>query len=198
MTSMTLRYGEDSATGLPRLEDPSGVLRPADLAVLGDEIGRQFERLAGGPDEQLLALDDLSRPELPRHFRVTVREREKRCPTLLLESVPAPEADAPFPRGRWQGQFLAEVAELLAGAAEGSGRSALDFVLTDLRLLLRNDPARFTLLLLAGYLHVGDTLSLKHGEPSNNRYAEAAGVLSRLLAHALPPGTLDPLLNVTL
>src|SRR5262245_6525963 len=150
MAGVTLRYGEDPATGLPRLEDPSGVLSDADLAALQPEIDRQFERLASGPDGQVLALNGATRPGLPSHFRVTVTQREKRCPTLLLEALDAPSANAdsaaaptPEPSAgpdappvRWQAQFLAEVAELLADAADGDlARGATDFVLADLRAL---------------------------------------------------------------
>src|SRR5437868_5708129 len=84
---LTLRYEEDPATGLPRLDDPSGSLSAADLAALRREIDRKFERLASGRDGQWLALDGVAGPHLPQYFRVTVTERAKRCPTLLLEAA---------------------------------------------------------------------------------------------------------------
>src|SRR5438477_11694427 len=90
MESLTLRYGEDPATGLPRLQDPGGRLALADLEALGREVGRHFERLAHGPDGQLLSVDGTAGPHLPRHFRVNVTDRDRRCPTLLLEAVPPP------------------------------------------------------------------------------------------------------------
>ncbi|MCI0462380.1 MAG: hypothetical protein L0Z62_35965 [Gemmataceae bacterium] len=103
--------------------------------------------------------------------------------------------DAATPLGRWQAEFLAEVAELLAGEADSSrARSPLDFVLTDLRTLLRKDVRRVALLLLAGYLHVGNALSLRHGEPDDNHYARAAQALVELAGPALPEGALDALL----
>ena len=105
-----------------------------------------------------------------------------------------PEVPANLP-GRWQAQFVAEVAEWLAGAAaDGAARPALDFVLGDLRALLRKDPGRLARLLFAGYLYVGDALSLKHGELGDNRYARAAQALAQLPDQPLPEGTLDPLL----
>jgi len=96
--------------------------------------------------------------------------------------------------GCWQRAFLVEVAEQLATRNAGSSRTPLDFVLADLRALLRKDPSTFTLLLFAGYLHVGDALSLRHGEPGDNRYARAACALHRLQGAALPEGALDRLL----
>jgi hypothetical protein len=172
-------------------------------------VDRQFARLAGGPDGQLLTLNGAARPGLPCHFRVTVTEREKRCPALLLEAVEPPPAvgdpttateDLPPESlttlaGRWQAQFLAEVAELLAGApGDSATRSPLDFVLADLRALLRKDPRKFTLLLFAGYLYVGDALSLGHGESEDNRYARAAYALAQVAGTELPEGVLGPLL----
>ena len=146
----------------------------------------QLEGLAGGPDGRLVTLGD------GRRFRVTVLDRGKRCPTLLLEET---EEDAEAaPPGRWQTQFLAEAADLLAGAAEGGAHAPINFVLADLRALLRRDPRALTLLLFAGYLHVGDALSLRHGEPGDNRYARAACALHRLQGAALPEGALDRLL----
>ena len=198
MASLTLHYGADPATGLPRLEDPGGRLAGADLALLGREVARSFERLVGGIDGDLLTLDGPVPPHLPRRFRVHVTDRQQRCPTLLLEAVdhaePAAES-APAAPGRWQAEFLGEVAELLAKAGDGNTLSPLDFVLSDLRALLRKDPRRFTLLLLAGYLHVGDALSLRHGAGGANRYAQAAGALARLAGSSLPAGTLDALLE---
>jgi hypothetical protein len=103
--------------------------------------------------------------------------------------------DAATPLGRWQAEFLAEVAELLAGGPDNSpARSPLDFVLTDLRTLLRKDVRRVALLLLAGYLHVGNALSLRHGEPDDNHYARAARALVELASPTLPEGALDALL----
>jgi hypothetical protein len=213
MTSPTLRYGEDPVTGLPRLTDPTGSLNPADLDALQRAIDQHFERLASGPETQLFTLPGVAGPDGPRHYRVTVTEREKRCPTLLLVAVPPPPEEAPAPApddappeplsplsGRWQGHFLAEVAEALASAREGETdgvptRAALDFVLSDLRALLRKDPRKFTLLIFAGYLYVGDTLSLRHGASGDNRYSQAARALAQLAGGLLPNGSLAPLLS---
>jgi hypothetical protein len=208
MDSLTLRYAEDPATGVPHLEDPGGCLDAADLDALGREIDRHFERLARGEDGRLFTPDLPAGPGLPRHFRVTVADRHRRCPTLVLEAVAPPgpaEAEPvaapsrPEPvaaaAGRWQGQFLAELAELLAEASgAGGGRSPLAFVLGDLRALWRKHPRKFTLLLFAGYLHVGDVLSLRHGEGGDNKYARAAEDLAQLVGDTLPEGVLDPLL----
>ena len=208
MDTLTLRYAEDPATGVPRLEDPSGTLDAADLDALGREVGQHYERLVRGGDGRLFTPAVPDDPRLPRHFRVTVADRQKRCPTLVLKAVPPPEptAGGPAPEpsrsgsfpaapARWQAEFLAELAELLAGASgEGGGRSPFDFVLGDLRALWRRDPRTFTLLLFAGYLHVGDVLSLRHGEGADNSYARAAEALARLAGNAIPEGALDPLL----
>jgi len=210
MTRLTLRYGEDPTTGLPRLEDPSGRLGPADLDALGQEIGRHYERLIGGPDGQLFALNGSGPPHPPRHYRVTVRDRSRRTPTLVLEAVevvetdggqgtpeaPPAEAASPAPPGRWQVEFLAEVAELAASArGDGGTRSPLDFVLGDLRALLRKDPRKLTLLLLAGYLHVGNALCLQHDGSGDDRYVQAARTLARVAGEVLPQGVLGPLLS---
>jgi hypothetical protein len=208
MTSLTLRYREDTATGLPRLEDPSGSLSAADLDALRRAIERQFDRLAGGPDGQLVALNGPAGAP-PRHFRVRVLERGKRCPTLMLEAAAPPlEAeDATVPEEgrpeavpaapvRWQGQFVAETAELLADrAGDGGLRSPLRFVLADLRALLRKDPRKLTLLLFAGYLHVGETLSRRHGETGASQYVRAAEALLQRAGDALPDGALAPLVE---
>ena len=45
MDTLTLRYAEDPATGVPHLEDPSGRLDAADLDALEREVGRHFESL---------------------------------------------------------------------------------------------------------------------------------------------------------
>jgi len=218
MNTLTLRYSEDPTTGLPRLEDPNGNVGPADLEVLQREIDRHYERLIGSPDGQVLALNGNSPLQLPRHYRVTVQDRDRRSPTLLLESVEVvqpnegtsspeesplaetsavevPEPPAPASPGRWQVEFLAEVAELVASArGESATRSPLDFVLGDLRALFRKDPRKLTLLLLAGYLHVGDTLCLRQGNASDNRYVPAARALAQVAGEALPEGVLGPLL----
>ncbi len=103
--------------------------------------------------------------------------------------------NAATPAGRWQAEFLTEVAELLAeGADNGQAHGPLDFVLTDLRRLMRKDVRTFALLLFAGYLHVGDALSLRHGGPGDNPYARAAQALVELVWAALPEGTFDALL----
>src|SRR5436309_6242117 len=155
MTSLILRYAEDPATGLPCLEDLSGRLSRAELEALGRAVEGDFERLAGGADGQLFDLDGAIGPNLPRHFRVTVADRDRRCPTLLLEAVAPPEPEVKTPAdaaaeeplsaapGRWQFAFLAEIAERLADTAASSSRSPLDFVLADLRTLLRKDPCKF-------------------------------------------------------
>jgi hypothetical protein len=145
----------------------------------------------------------------PRHFRITVQDRHRRSPTLVLEaveaaevlaeqgpsgaaSVPASSAGSP---GRWQVQFLAEVAELATRAQEDSASiSALDFVLRDLRTLLRKDPDKFTLFLLAGYLHVGDALSLRYAGQDDNHYLQAARALAEVAGPSLPEGVLASLL----
>jgi hypothetical protein len=199
---LNLRYCEDEQTGLPRLEDPSGNLSAADLEAVRREIDRQFERLARGPDGQILELNGAAGAGLPNRFRVTVTARGRRCPALLLEAVEPPETlpvdapdELPPAGGRWQPQFLAEAAEWLAGAAEErSGRTPLDFVLADLRALLRKHPHLFARLLFAGYLYVGDALSLRHGEPEDNRYARAAQALAGFPDKPVPEGVLDPLL----
>jgi hypothetical protein len=208
--ALTLRYGEDPVTGLPRLEDPGAALSAADRDALEGVLSRQFERLASGPDGQLLTLDGEVGPSVPRQFRITVTEREKRCPTLLLEAVEPPheangppaaeqtvESPSPAAPGRWQAEFLAELAELLAGAGREDRRSPLDFVLADLRALLRRNPHRFALLLFAGYLHVGDALSRRYGEGDENRYARAARALVESLGDSTPEGALAPLLPAT-
>jgi len=209
MACLTLRYCEDSATGLPRLEDPGGSLAPADLETLGREIDRHYERLIGSPDGQFFTLNGSDDPHLPRHFRVTVQDRNRRSPTLVLEAVETAElstqentpeaapAQAPSPGspGRWQVQFLAEVAELAARAPGDSATiSSLDFVLRDLRALLRKDPDRFTLFLLAGYLHVGNALCLQYANQGENRYAQAARALAQAGAGSLPEAVLVTLL----
>jgi hypothetical protein len=205
MENVHLRYCEDEQTGLPRLEDPSGTLSVDDLEAVRREMDRQFERLAGGPDGQILELNGSTGPGPFSRFRVTVADRGKRCPVLLLEAVEPPEArsqdasdeptSAPAP-GRWQAQFLAEVAEWLArgAAGESNSRTPLDFVLADLRALLRKNPHTFARLLFAGYLYVGDALSLRHGEPVDNRYARAAQALAEFADKRVPEGVLDLLL----
>jgi hypothetical protein len=147
--------------------------------------------------------------QLPQHFRVSITEGEKRCPTLLLEAVEAPpevtdagtrarEAlpDLPLiPEARWQNQFLVAAAEWVSAAGEdGAVRAPLDLVLSDLRVLLRKDPGKLTLLLLAGYLHVGNTLSLRHGDSGDNLYTQAAESLAQVTGGVLPDGVLTPLL----
>jgi hypothetical protein len=205
MENVHLRYCDDEQTGLPRLEDPSAILSAADLEAVRREIDRQFERLAGGPDGQILELNGSTGPGPFSRFRVTVADRGKRCPVLLLEAVEPSEArllgasdepaSAPAP-GRWQAQFLAEVAEWLAEGAAGENnvRTPLNFVLSDLRALLRKNSHTFARLLFAGYLYVGDALSLRHGEPADNRYARAALALAEFPNISLPEGVLDPLL----
>jgi len=209
MAGLTLSFREDPATGLPQLHDPSGRLSAVVRADLARAVQGQFERLAQGPDGQLITFEDLPGSVFPRQFRVTVQERGKRCPTLLLEAVePLPPADVPSGSrmaqpaesaavvpNRWQGQFLAEVAEFLGeSAGDGRARSPLDFVLTDLRVLRRKNPHAFTLLLLAGYLHVGAVLSRRHGEDDDNGYTRGAQALSQFAQDELPAGVLDPLL----
>ena len=93
--------------------------------------------------------------------------------------------------GRWQLRFLGEMAELLAGGEASATRRPLEFVLADLRALLRKDPRKFTLLLFAGYLYVGDALS---GEPGENMYRKAARELACLVDGTLPEDTFAPLL----
>ena len=194
MAGLTLTYREDPRTGLPRLEDPGGGL-PADvLAALGRELGRRYERLAHGPDRQYLTLDAPAGAGVPRCFRVTVTERAKRCPTLLLEAAepPAPAPPHEAPPERWQAQFLAEAAEWLAGVAPaGADRAPLEFVVADLRAVLRKDPRQLTRLLFAGYLHLGDALSRRHGAPGVSPYARAARALARLAGDSLPGGACD-------
>src|SRR5262249_37130108 len=160
MPSLVLRYSEDPATGLPRLEDESGRLSAAELAALGSAIDRHFEQLARGPDCQRVTLTGPEGTRLPHHFRVHVTERAKRCPTLLLEAVGTPDdavAKAPHrapvrnSSERWECQFLFQLGEMLA-ETDTDQRAPLEFVLSDLRLLLRKDPRRFALLLLTGYL----------------------------------------------
>jgi len=121
---------------------------------------------------------------------------------MTIHALPLrePEADAakeeplsPAP-GRWQLAFLAEVAEALATSDTSTSRSPLDFVLADLRTLLRKDPRKFALLLFAGYLHVGDALSRGHGGSGESKYAQAARELVRLTNGTLPEGALAPLL----
>jgi hypothetical protein len=95
----------------------------------------------------------------------------------------------------WQGQFLTDLAEFLASSTRPEGAATpLDFVLSDLRALCRKDPRKLTLLLLAGYLYVGDVLSRKYGEDGDSHYARAALTLSQLTQGSLPIGVLDPLL----
>jgi hypothetical protein len=207
MANVTLRYGEDEQTGLPRLEDPSGTLCADELEAIRREIDRQFERLAAGPDEQTLELNGSAGHGSSSRFRVTVSERGRRCPVLLLEAIESPDAipldipDEPtsVPPGRWQAQFLANVAEWLGevAARKTTSQTPLDFVLADLRALLRKNPQAFARLLFAGYLHVGDALSLRHGEPADNHYARAAQALAALPNSPLPEGVLDPLLPQT-
>jgi hypothetical protein len=193
MRRLTLRYREDPATGLPWLDAPDDVLSAAELEAVRRAVARQFERLAVGPDGQFLDLDGEDGPGLPLRFRVTVSEREKRFPTLTLEAnEPAPSG--PPGAGRWQAGFVAAAADMLAGLGEGEGRSALDFVLGDLRALLRKAPSRLTLLLFAGYLHVGAALGRRHGAAGDERYVRAAADLARRAGADLPDGALDPLL----
>src|SRR5436305_1578895 len=66
---------------------------------------------------------------------------------------------------------------------------------TDLRALHRKDARTFTLMLLAGYLHVGDALSRRSGEPGDSRYAAAADAVRRLAGESLVARALDPLLT---
>jgi len=208
MGGLTFSFSEDPATGLPRLQDPSGSLSAAALADLGRAVQGRFERLAHGPDGKLITFEDLPASVAPRQFRVTVKEREKRCPTLLLEAVepllPADDLSAPgmaepvepasFLPNHWQGQFLAEVAEsLVKSVSDDLARSPLDFVLTDLRVLQRKNPRAFTLLLLSGYLYVGAVLSRRHGEDDDNGYTRAAQALIQFAQDELPAGVLDPL-----
>src|SRR5207244_925280 len=97
MTSLILRYVEDPATGLPRLEDPSGRLSGVELDALGRAVEGDFERLASGVDGQFLDIDGATVGHLPRQFRVTVADRDRRCPTLLLEAVPPSEFESKEP-----------------------------------------------------------------------------------------------------
>src|SRR5262245_24533201 len=153
MTRLTLCYSVDPATGLPRLDAQYRSLTPADLDALRLEIERNYDRLAHASDGQLVTLHGRSASSLPRHYRVTVTDRDRRSPTLQLEEADPLEDDdaaaadntgpAP-PAGRWQGQFLLEVADWLADVpSRGSTLSSLDFVLADLRAVLRQDPRKF-------------------------------------------------------
>ncbi|HYT90076.1 MAG TPA: hypothetical protein VEL76_15320, partial [Gemmataceae bacterium] len=207
MPSLTLRYSEDPVTGLPRLEGQGGSLSSDALESLQRELGRRFEYLASGPDGQLVALDGLTDEDGPCHFRVTVTERDKRCPTLLLEAVPPPEQQedicseetpggaCPTPRHHWQRRFLAGLADLLASVPGDGRRSPFDFVLADLRGVLRKNPRAFALLLCAGYLYLGNALSLRHGESGANRYAQAAQALLQFAEDSLPDGALASLVT---
>src|SRR5690606_11069268 len=97
-------------------------LSAQDLDLLAREIDRHFERLASGPDGQVLELNGSIPSGLPRRFLVTVAERDRRCPTLVLEAVSPPPSEAGGDEageppsdlalsgpGRWQGQFLGEL-----------------------------------------------------------------------------------------
>src|ERR1041385_6511539 len=127
MTKLTLQYREDPSTGLPRLDDPEGKLLATELDIVCRELEHQFERLASGCDN-LLDLNGQSGPNLPQRFLVTVTDRSRRCPTLLLEAAPTEnneeaeqagndettEDDSSPARGCWQRLFVAEVADLAA------------------------------------------------------------------------------------
>src|SRR5205823_8455600 len=114
----------------------------AEFGAMGRDVDRNCERLVGGEDGRLFAPEVPAGPRLPRWFRVRVTDRQRRCPTLVLEAVPPPEPDGvpgtpetppaespppvPVP-GRWQAEFLAELAELLAATPAGAVHSPLDF-----------------------------------------------------------------------
>lgn len=185
------RFGPSPATGLPQIEDPEGQLTAAAREEWQRHLDRQFESLASGPDGQLVTLPENG--AATRSFRVTVKQRHRRCPTLVFEEVEPEPDDGPGegPEGRWQAEFVAGVADLAGSAPEGAD---LQFVVKDLRSLLRKDPQLLQLLLLAGYLHVGEALAQAHGE-KGGRYAASARALAQLAEGRLPPGTLDPLLR---
>lgn len=203
--TLALIFRENPTTGLPRLEDPTAQLASADLELLQQYFHKRYQELVSTPEESIFTLDDSLPPHLPHHFRVSARwEERQRCPVLILTAVESAAPDDRFPAAslangqdrltsdRWQVTFLAELADLLAAeTADQSRRSASDFVLSDLRALLKKNPQVFLLLLYAGYLHIGDALSLKNGHDANNKYVEAAHWLTTHFADLLPDGIFD-------
>ncbi len=135
MAELALIYREDTATGLPTLEDPEGVLSAEQLLRLRKVVDQHYESLAGG-DGQIATLHDLAETDLPQRWEVAVRrESGVRCLRLELRAVgPWPaepsqnptSATARYPTG---GSFNhrvsfgpAETSQDVNGSAAGSGQ----------------------------------------------------------------------------
>jgi hypothetical protein len=97
--------------------------------------------------------------------------------------------------GNWQAGFFAELAELFADGSNPAQQSPIDFVLSDLRAVLKKNPKVFALLLFAGYLEAADAICRRHGTPLENRYVAAARMLKDRFGNVLPEGALDLLLE---
>lgn len=207
MDTLTLIYREDPMTGLPRLEVPDANLNEADLRELKEQLHQRYQQLVAAGENQVISLNGSLGSGVPKNYSVSIQWHEgKRCPTVVLRSVQLEESarlaeeDTPLiptsPGSRnWQVDFFENLAELLSECNTSGKRSALDFVLADMRAVWKKNPKTLTLLLLSGYLHCGDSISRHHGAPLENKYVEAARLLAEHFKVTLPEGTLNPLLE---
>lgn len=204
MTPITLIYRRDDQTQLPRLESPSRSVPEDVLRKWDEELRKDFNDLQIGRKSQVEFR--YSAFGFPRVFDVKLLgEGDSRMRTIQLTESGEPRAETTACEGvapavrtdDWRMEFLMEL-EAFAGTLESQRPFGLGLrvVLNELRNLATEHPQKFTLVLLAGYLHVTERMCEQSGDVQRMCYYVATSQLLAQACETMEPEDLLPVPNL--
>lgn len=201
MDPLKLVVSDDESNGLPAVRVVAGSLPSTDLATISRYVHKNLEELIALGEGQVVPIKGMSAADHePACFRVTFsRVAAGRYPRIHLEktacrrptaSLPQAETAEPIPEPpakteaipAWQSDLLTELSSLVQTSQQqqdGQRDGSLEAVLEDMRRAAEKNPAKFSLLLLMGYLHVGDEVCSAAAAPAPTIYRNAAPLVAQ-------------------
>jgi hypothetical protein len=187
--SPTIRFEKSMKSGLFEVEDPDGVLPGPDRGKIQEALTSRYEDLHHR-DGQRIEID-VSANGKARKYQFLVRTLGGHRPgfELVVERRPIASAAQPVTvQPGWPtGAFLDRVDHLVAplraltdSAEDRAGITCLDFALSELRRAAGDDPDRFALALLTGFMLVEYHRAAIGAGARRDIYLAAIAALDRL------------------
>jgi hypothetical protein len=196
MATGFLTFNRDATRGLPALGVQGMELSQAARQVLEEDLRRDYTTLILSNGRVYSCERRVDGLPVPARFRVQVREgTDPRCPEVRLEPLfepPSTVSRPPRPEysPNWQAGFRHDVRKSFAphvlSQLNTPDHVALDFVLHELEQLGEQHQEVLLPLLVAGYIALGERMSVDHDQERLGLYVLAARAVDTLFQSLFP------------